>query len=1128
MTAAAQPAVTRRRTRWLVDCRLAWMTLLGALVPLVVFGAGAASAAVAVSTSQARVWPQPWAARFVSPGTGAVVTGGRVDAVVQLAPGVKRLRAWVGERSITGAYRATDRGRVREATLRVGRTPGLGYGPRDLYVETFGAKGQQWWAERQLVIARPGIGLLERVSAKRVPGAGAIVTATTARPGDRVSFAVDGGQRRVMPGSGRRYAVRLNGDADLQPGPNLITVRVLDVGAGRFQTRRVALDLPFDVPVAGAGAARLTPVGRRVRLSAAQTNVSSGVRPRYQWTLVSRPTGSHAKLQDAMTADPVLRPDRLGRYVLRLTASAAVHAGGVSDSATTTVDAVPDEGTNGVPIDTIASGGITVGGTSYPAPKSTYALQMLVLSRSTLAEVSDTSYQNDDAGASALLTAVQNLTALDLVIIAKPDASVNNATDAAANATINKALARIGVDAVSAQITNGTLACQGRLLCAVFSAIGVPGLPVGQGNVNAGLTGLDGAYQGTLRGFMQRDLNYANFTFVSTTRVPFDTGAADADPAVVTVGSDEAGSPLGRTTFTSDNLYGRPGFFLVVLGAGDLKPQVSGTFPDTAAGLSPMATVLGMFSKSPNALVIVRSIGKVTSVNTPAWDQVAGDLQDLGGSSLYFDALDGATNSYYTQVGPGGTPGYPSAWTQVSTAQSGGAARLDGLLAENRLGQLYPDESVENLKDPSAPLAGTLAGLISLPSTGWPEDSYSNDEHNALDCIAAHVDPAGGLQTPIQSNYINGNLVGEWSQFSSMISQSDYFTRLSGDGCGPFTQGDFDTVRQQLVSEWTDVPVVWAMIANLQSILTTTQAGTEVTSVVQQINQSLGTGSATVQYSTSAVVKDSMWALHKASQTEYGAWINYVGQTLSLASRLNSTKDGSAVDQASVSATDFAVALSHQLLGNALYLDRERDILVGDWRKLQTAARNAGDLTNAVADWQFTSAEATQGADALMVAVRRAAYRALFPAAYSIYRLQAGTGVLPASPATYQCASLYNGYFVTWSPFSPLQTNGSADLITNAAGTQEDWVFARSGLNLKDYNSVHGGALASVPTASLLNTMFGPPSATDPFQLPDTPLFGTQQFLLDAYRNGANHVTTVTHSSAKGVHGSTNSICNAS
>jgi hypothetical protein len=1127
MTVAAQLAATGRPGRWLASRGLARTPLRAALALVVVFGAGAASAAAAVPTFRAPAWPKPWAARFMSPDTGAVVTDGSVHAVVQLAPGVKRLRAWVGERKVTGLFRETDHGRVLEATLDVGRTPGLGYGSRNLYVETFGAEGQQWWTERQVLIARPGAGLLERVSAGRVPGAGAIVRATASRAGDRVSFRVDGGQWRAMPGAGRRHTVPLTGAAGLQPGSNLITVRVLDVGAGRYETRRVSLDLPVDVPVAGAGAVRQTPAGQLVRFSAAQTSVPGGLRPRYRWTLVSRPAGSHAELRQAMTADPVLRPDRPGRYVLRLTVSGP--ADGVSDSAMTTLDAVPDASALGIPIDTITPGGITVGQTRYPSAIPGDALQMLVLSRSTLAEVSNVSYANDDAGASALLTAVQKLTASDLVIIAKPQASVTNATDATANSTINKALAQIGVDPVSQQTTNGTQQCTSTLPCGMFSAIGVPGLPVGQGNVNAGLSGLGQAPGGDLRGYMQRDLNYANYTFVSTSRVSFDTGAADADPAVITIGSEEAGSPIGRTTFTSENLNGAAGFFVVVLGAGDLTTRASGTFADTATGLGSMAALLGQFTNSPNALVIVRSIGNVTRVNTAAWDQVAGDLQAAGGSSLYFDALNGTTSSYYTQVGPGGTPGYPSPWTQVSTAQSGGAAQLNGLLAYNQLGQLYPDESYQNLKDPGRPLAGTLAGLISLPSTGWPEDAYATGERNALDCIAAHVDPAGGLQTPIQSNYTNGNLDGDWTQFASTINQAGYFTTLSAyAGCGAFTQDDFDTVKQQLVSEWTAVPVVWAMITNLQSILTTAQAGSEVTSVVQQINQSLGTGSATVQYSTSWIIKDSMWALNKASQTEYGAWINYVGQTLSLASRLNSTKDGSPVDRASVSATDFATALSRQLLGNALYLDRERDILLGDWSKLQTAARNASDLTDAVADWRFTTAQATQGADGLMVAVRRAAYRALFPAAYSIYRLQAGTGTLPASPTAYQCASLYNGYFVIWNPFSPVQTYGSAGLITNAAGAQEDWVLARPGLNLKTINGVHGGALASVPSASLLNTMFGPPAANDPYQQPDTPLFGQQQFLLDAYPSGNIHITTVTHSSAKGVHGSTNSICNAS
>jgi hypothetical protein len=92
MTATAQPAVTSRSSGWFALRTLVRTRLLAALAVVAVFGAGAVSAAATVPRSSARVWPKPWAARFVMPNSGAIVTDGSVPAVVQLAPGVDQPR----------------------------------------------------------------------------------------------------------------------------------------------------------------------------------------------------------------------------------------------------------------------------------------------------------------------------------------------------------------------------------------------------------------------------------------------------------------------------------------------------------------------------------------------------------------------------------------------------------------------------------------------------------------------------------------------------------------------------------------------------------------------------------------------------------------------------------------------------------------------------------------------------------------------------------------------------------------------------------------------------------------------------------------------------------------------------
>ncbi|MDO8210216.1 hypothetical protein [Conexibacter sp. CPCC 206217] len=1107
-----------------------------AVLVFAVVGLGAnATSASAAKVAQPE-WRKPWASRIVNPRTGSVVTNGALHVTAEVAPGVREFRAWIDDSRVTSAFRPAGNGSLREATLRVGSTPALRWGRHRLSVETLGRHGQRWWTERTVVLARPGSGLVTRASAQRVPGAGANIAVTTASAKVRVSLRVDGGRSVALPGSGRRHVLHLTADAGLHPGVNRIRVRALNAARGRYEVRRMTVRMP--TPVAGAGAGRRARTGEAVRFSAARSKAAGLGRTRYRWTIARRPAGSHARLHRAATAHPTLHPDRIGRYVLRLTVLGmpirrGAHAAALqSDSATTTLDATPDDGALGVPVDTITSSGIQVGASQYANPASTNALQLLVLSRSTLASVSNASYANSDAGASALLSAVQGLTSDALAIIAKPSATTNNATDTTANATINKALAQIGVQPASQVVTNGTTPCDGAEPCSVFSAIGVPGSPVGQGSLNDGLSGLQAPASGGLHGYFQENLDSSGYTFVNTERVPLDTGDPAANPAVVTAGSNEPGSPFPLRTYTSDAIpSGSSGFFVLALSAGNLGVYAQQTFSDDAAGLAAMHTMLADYAQR-KALIVVRSIGAVARVNTPAWDDVASDLQLLGASKYYFNMLNGTSSAAWAQVAPGSDPSastYPAPYTRFASAQHSNGGRISGLLARDDLGQLYAKESVPvGLRDPTRPLAGTLAGIVSLPQTGWPEDDWTTGEQNVESCIAAHIDPLGGLPTPIRSNYLNANDVSSWSTYDTKMMAAGYFDTLSSyTDCGPFTQSDFRTVVDQLDREWSAVPVIWAEIDNLQTVLNASStASDEVASVALAVNRSVaGDSSRPARYDADEIASDALWALSTIPGfSEESNVINFVAASLGLASDLNQDANGSSASQTTTTAVNFATSLSQQLTEDTQFLAREREILLGDWTKLATAAENGKDVTNAAADWTWGATQAAAAADALMMSVRRESYETLFPTAYSLYRLQPGTGSLPTNPATYQCATLYNGYFVVWSPFSGIQQYGSVDLPTTASGTMQDWVYGQPDTSpLSKVNKTIG-----TPSASLLAAIFGNPSQGDPYQPPNTPLFNGGQFAIETYANAATNTITVTHSSAGEGKRSTSSICNAS
>jgi hypothetical protein len=1120
--------------------------------------AASAAGAIGATRPQGRVLPRAWASEIISPSPGQTVLGRSVRVVVRTGPAIRSFRASLGSTRVTG-FRGDDRGTSRAVTLRPGSSPGLHSGRNTLDVRTADSHGHRWLTRVSFVLARRVPGVITAAAAEPTCGTGARVSADLSRPAASLGVWVNDSPRRAVRGSAQRQ-INLSADEGLRPGKNTVLLRAVDARTGTYSERRLTVMMPASLPVAGAGKSQRTQAGKLVRFSAAASvapQSSTGLR--YRWTVLTRPRGSRARLRGATTLRPSLRPDRPGRYALQVAVSGTTSSAGPqagmgrvhllcsarSASDTTSLSATMPSSGIGVPIDTIATGttqfgqqyGVQVGDPSTPGsqfyaePNEAGDLQMVVLDRATLALVFNDDFPNNEGGSAALAAAMSHFSSADLVILTRPDSqNTNDGADVTAANSINQALGKIGVRPLPASVTTGTGCQSGQ--CSAFSAIGIPGLPAGQGEVNPGLAGLASSTtaSGDLRGYLREDLTGSHYTFIDDERVPIDTGDPDDNPAVVTVGSNEPGSGLPSRQYTSQSLSS-PGFYVLILDAGSLKLKQQATFLESASGLGQMHDLLNAASDDPSALVIVRSIGAVgppPGDAVGAFDAVSLDLRALGGSQYYFEALDGKTSSSFAQVGPTGTAGYPSPWTQIASQQHSGNGRITALLARNSTAQFYPaePESIDIAKS-SRPLAGTLPGLISLPDTAWPDRSTPGDQ-NVLNCIAAHVNPLGPLRTPIEANYTNQNLADgqSWTTWDATIKGQDYYQRLSGfTDCGAFTQSDFSEVEAQLDREWTAVPLVWGLISHLQSAFANDQgSGDSIQQIASRISEDVNAASHPVSYDGNAIAGD-LFAIFSTlpGVSEYADVINFMAGGLALSSDLDKNSDGSdALATIKTTAADLAASLNTKTTDAINDLSKQGDLLVSDWTKLQAAAQNAQNLPTAAADWSWNTQTASNATKQLRRSTAQIAYQTLFPAVYKLYRLEAGTSTLnPTDISAYTCTTFQTTSYTfatTWKPFVGVAAQGSLAPVT-FGGSRQPWVYATPNHDFLIYPTAKG----QFPNQKLLADMFTNPPTDSP---DDAPLFNPLDFALEAYGDAqSSNVTYVTHTTSKVQPQSTNNFC---
>jgi hypothetical protein len=1069
------------------------------------------------ATAGAATSPDPGLARFAAPADHAVLRGKAVRVVVRLRADARGFAATLGGRDVTRSFTAA--GRTRTAVLPVS---GLRPGAVSLKVSTHTAKGVRDVDARKLFVVRRSASLLTAAAPRRDAGT-TTVRLRVRRPEVAVTARLNGHVVDATRTGARSRTLTLSADDGLRHGANRLRLRTVDADHGEWDAETRTITIARTAPIAAAGRDRRATMGAATVLSAARARAAHrGSALRYRWAVVRRPKGSKATLATATARRPRIRPDRPGTYRVRLEVTerargAKAHKAGAdaadpSSIDTMTLRVLPSTPAIGVPVTTIAATrsapGVTVATATYPAPAGA-AIQVVVLDRATLELRSNQGYASSDAGTQQLQADVAALGDDALVIVATPGLGrVAPVADAGALAHVNSALASIGASPVTSTATS-TVACDtlasGR--CSGFSAIGIPGLPAGQGTINPGLGTGNGLPAGAIHGYLRLDRNN-HYAYVDDDVVPFDTDALGATPAqaVVTVGSN---------TYKSDVLEApRAGFFVLVLDAGTLYERQQATFTtrygsvDTiAADLDQMDRMLSSYKDDPSALVITQAIGQVNRwdiyegrTDLPTlWNRVAGDEQALGGHALLVNALgddplakaaDGSLLPNYARVAPAGygdEQGRPLApWARVaSRAASDSAGRLRGTLARNTASQYYAKYA-----SASEVTSQALPALVYQPSTAWPLRDQPGPQA-AMDCIGEAV---GLKKLPIEANYRSGADQDAWGSFSATMADIDYDTLAADyplvryDACDAsrFTADDLHTAKVQLHKEWTDVPLVLELFDHLQKPIAATDGTTTdtIAAVTNLVDTDVNAPQAPVEddrildYAEDTFLTlGAMPELLPEEAAFAGALkgMDLLASVIGLASDTLTGEDGEKQTEASVTTTadQLGNEMQTQLAAEAQSLGTIEDIILEDWGKLDAAAGHAQ------LDWNWDPGD-TDTFNAIVAirdqAVRMRAYEALFGLQYDGLLRQTGSlgGDLPADPRQYPC----NEGRTAFSLFSGAATGGGFTLTTAAGPSNENWVFAKAyGQNSDDGTNrilkpLGGRPAPTFPGQSTIDDMF--------------------------------------------------------
>jgi hypothetical protein len=651
--------------------------------------------------------------RIVSPRDDALTTTSVVTAEVRLSGRVNGFRAYLRGRDFSDvrARFGPARHGVRTALLRVGRE--LVVGRNHLFVEVRGARGRRQLASSHFTVGRARRAFLRLRGVRGGTTRAPIALRAAARRGAALRATLNGRSiaRVFREGRAGRWRADLAAQDGLRFGRNRLTVTAFDEQTGAYGRIRRTFRIRRAQPLIGAGRDRVARRRLLVRLDGRSTRASRPGRVlRMRWRIVKRPKGSKAKLRQARSARPLLRPDVRGRYTIRLRASERGRRGPTASAAPSATDTVevaaqPAMLPAGIQVTTLASAdnpGIQVGGAFY---RLGGWAQMLVLDRTTLEPVgsdANKSYPGTAAGMSQLQQDAAKLTSSELAILS------GSGVPAPIGADGQGTLAGV-VTSLGGTFEPGA-ANAADLATGQWSMIGITGLPQGAAHQSIGVADGSGRPPGSMNGFFQLDTkNEFTFTWPPTFQT-FDTGAPGTSAAQNVIA-------LGSETYTSAPIPSniRGGFHVLWLDAGNLTVKGEYTVPNQfrtslggACPPSPALTCLDVFAGQTlpaiidapgTALIVVASFGKPAAYNAGAvldpgntsWAAMTQELNGFGAQPAVFLGLNGSGD--YSFLGTEGSlqADGPNSGTELGQSQTGAAsARLAGLFERDRQGNWAP------------------------------------------------------------------------------------------------------------------------------------------------------------------------------------------------------------------------------------------------------------------------------------------------------------------------------------------------------------------------------------------------------------------------------------------------------
>ena len=428
---------------------------LGALLLLGLPGEATASAGATTTAT---------APMILTPSGDAVFTRSQIRVVVRSPANASRTRVRIGDRDVTGRFRAEGRRLVGRLALR----DGLRYGRNELVVVAHRMGKVEVRQARSFFLVRRMDGFVRVKLRRRKPAharidivSGGPLVQLRRRPRDvRVRLNGRVVTKAVRAPTGTRRTISLSATHGLRYGVNRLRVFVAEPQHGRYASITRRFVVGRDGPLAAAGRDRGARPRARIRVGGRGTAARGG-RLRYRWTLVRRPKGSRAQIAGRTRARPLLVPDRPGRYVLRQrisehsrTRGSAARVGSFSFDDVSVVANPPSAlfalSANAFPVD---PRGIKVGDTFYHHPGPGATIQWLMLDRATLTPTKsgNTWCCGDGANSLATLTDTLGNSGIEqLVILTLPPNRQTLPPDQFDE--FNKALDMIGVDPLDATL----------------------------------------------------------------------------------------------------------------------------------------------------------------------------------------------------------------------------------------------------------------------------------------------------------------------------------------------------------------------------------------------------------------------------------------------------------------------------------------------------------------------------------------------------------------------------------------------------------------------------------------------------------------------------------------------------